>query len=163
MIEGLRRRRRPSWTLLQQRIDEHRESAARWSRAASGADDDADDAGESVQLPQHMCEFEAERLGWRVEVLEFLRDHLDPEELYLLGPADLEFGELLPPKPGSVEQQDYEERTAVGFHLGRLAKNVDRLGWSMDSRMALTEPPTRNDDPEFSVSRSTPTADQESS
>jgi hypothetical protein len=37
------------------------------------------------------------------------------------------FGELLPPKPGSVEQVEYEERTPYGFHLEQLAKRVGEL------------------------------------
>jgi hypothetical protein len=42
-----------------------------------------------------------------------------------LGEADLAFGELLPPKPGWLEQEEYEERTNVGFQLERLAKRFD--------------------------------------
>ena len=42
--------------------------------------------------------------------------------------ADLEFGELLPSKPGSIEQEDYEERTAVGFQLERLTKRLGEIG-----------------------------------
>jgi hypothetical protein len=41
-----------------------------------------------------------------------------------LGAADLRFGELLPEKPGWLEQEEYEERTSVGFHLERLSKKV---------------------------------------
>ena len=40
----------------------------------------------------------------------------------------LEFGELLPSKPGSIEQEDYEERTAVGFQLERLTKRLGEIG-----------------------------------
>jgi hypothetical protein len=38
-----------------------------------------------------------------------------------LGEADLQFSELLPEKPGWLEQEEYEERTSVGFHLERLS------------------------------------------
>jgi hypothetical protein len=75
-------------------------------------------------LPEHMCEHEAERHEWRADVLEFIRDRIESAEVYRLGEADLHFGELLPQKPGSVEQEEFEERTSVGFHLGRLAKAV---------------------------------------
>jgi hypothetical protein len=150
MIEGLRLTidGNDMRMLLQQRIDELREQVARWSKVASGEDDDSDDP---VQIPQHICEYEAERLRWRVEVLEFLRDHLEPAETYLLGQADLEFGDLLPPRPGSVEQQDYEERTAVGFHLERLAKNVGRLDCAWGSSAA--DPVRASNGPDFNVSR----------
>jgi hypothetical protein len=37
---------------------------------------------------------------WQAEVLAFLRDHIEPEEVYRLGKGDLEFGDLLPEKPG---------------------------------------------------------------
>jgi hypothetical protein len=150
MVEGLRLTiaGQEVRTLLQQRIDDLQERAARWSKAASGEDDDTDQSG---QVPEHICEHETERLLWRVQVLEFLRDHVDPDQSYLVGPADLAFGELLPPKPESVEQVEYEERTAVGFHLGQLSKTVDRFGWSTDSGSGLPEPPMANDDPDFRV------------
>jgi hypothetical protein len=44
-----------------------------------------------------------------------------------LGDADLAFTELLPEKPGWLEQQEYEERTSVGFHLGRLTKHMGEV------------------------------------
>jgi hypothetical protein len=43
------------------------------------------------------------------------------------GEADLAFGELLPEKPGWLEQEEYEERTSVGFHLERLTKSASDL------------------------------------
>jgi hypothetical protein len=63
----------------------------------------------------------------RAEALEFIRDHIDGGETYRLGDADLEFGELLPDKPGWLEQQEYEERTNVGFQLERLTKTAGEL------------------------------------
>ena len=85
-----------------------------------------------------MCESEEEREEWRVEVLCFLRDHLDPGATYLLGEADLEFAELLPEKPGSITQEEYEERTGVAFNLERLTKRlgecVPALYHSFESR-----------------------------
>jgi hypothetical protein len=72
-----------------------------------------------------MCENKAERYEWRIDVLEFIRDHIDASEVYRLSETDLAFAELLPEKPGWLEQEEYEERTAVGFHLGRLVKRMD--------------------------------------
>ena len=37
-----------------------------------------DQTDEEPLLPEHMCENEAERLEWRADVLELLRDHLEP-------------------------------------------------------------------------------------
>jgi hypothetical protein len=48
-------------------------------------------------------------------------------EVYRLGEADLAFAELLPEKPHWLEQEEYEERTSIGFHLGRLTKSVGAL------------------------------------
>jgi len=59
-----------------------------------------------------------------VQVLGFIRDHIDLAEAYRLGEADLAFSELLAEKPAWLEQEEYEERTGVGFHLERLAKRV---------------------------------------
>jgi hypothetical protein len=116
-IEGAELRR-----LLDQRIDDHCRSAERWKREqARTPEDQTDDA---PLLPEHLCENEAERHEWRAAVLEFIRDRIEPAEVYRLGEADLVFGELLPAKPGWLEQEEYEERTSVGFHLERLAKNV---------------------------------------
>ena len=75
-------------------------------------------------LPEHMCEHEADRHEWRAEVLEFLRDHLEPLEIYRLAESDLEFGEILPAKPDAVEQSEFEERTRVGFGLEQIAKRI---------------------------------------
>ncbi len=75
-------------------------------------------------MPRITAEYEneAERHEWRAEVLEFLRDHLQPLEVYRLTQSDLAFGELLPQAPAWVEQDEHEERTRVGFELGRLAR-----------------------------------------
>jgi hypothetical protein len=43
-----------------------------------------------------------------------------------LGEADLAFAELLPEKPWSVEQEEFEDRTRVGFQLERLVKRAER-------------------------------------
>jgi hypothetical protein len=59
-------------------------------------------------MPEHICENEEERHEWRAEVLAFIRDHIEPGAVYRLSEADLLFAELLPEKPGWLEQSDYE-------------------------------------------------------
>jgi hypothetical protein len=78
-------------------------------------------------LPDHICENEAERHGWRASALAFLRDHLDSTKTYRIGEADLAFADLLPTKPGCLEQEEYEERTSVAFSLERLTKSAARM------------------------------------
>jgi hypothetical protein len=113
-------------TLLEQQMARHQERADWWtSETGRTPEDQTEDA---PLLPEHMCEHEAERHAWRARVLAFIRDHLEPSETYRLGAADLAYGELLPEKPGSVEQDEYEERSRVGFSLERLVKSVDGLG-----------------------------------
>jgi hypothetical protein len=112
--------------LLEEGIDHHRACADRWTHETTRTSEDATD--EAPLLPAHICENEAERHAWRVEVLQFIRDHLEPAETYRLDHADLEAGELLPAKPEWLMQEEYEERTRVGFTLERMTKAVDRLG-----------------------------------
>jgi hypothetical protein len=111
--------------LLEERIDDHGACEERWAHEKARTPEDQTE--EAPLLPEHMCTNEAERHAWRADVLEFIRDHLEPGETYRLSAADLEFGELLPGKPGWLEQDEYEERTRVGFMLERLTKAVDRL------------------------------------
>ena len=85
-------------------------------------------------LPDEMCANEAERHTWRADVLGFIHDHIESAEVYRLGEADLAFAELLPEKPHWMEQEEYEERTSIGFHLERLTKKVGAL---MPSEAAL--------------------------
>jgi len=110
--------------LLEQRIQEHRRRADWKCEQARTPEQQTED---EPLLPEHMCANEAERHEWRVDVLAFIRDHIDSAELYRLGEADLAFGELLPEKPDWLEQQEFEERTSVGFHLERLAKRMGEL------------------------------------
>jgi hypothetical protein len=112
-------------TLLDDRIADHNGAADHWRRELSRTPESQSE--DAPLLPDQMCEYEEERHVWRAEVLEFIRDHLDPQETYRLGAADLEFGEFLPSKPGSIEQEEYQERTAVGFHLERLTKRLGEL------------------------------------
>jgi hypothetical protein len=112
-------------TLLESRVQRHEELASRWT--CETLRDKSDETEDAPLLPLHICENEAERHTWRALTLAFVRDHVEPDETYRLSAADLEYGELLPEKPKWVEQDEYEERTRVGFGLERLVKSVDRL------------------------------------
>ena len=112
-------------TLLEQRIESHRRSADRWTHEQRRTPEQETD--DEPLLPEHMCANEAARHAWRAEILEFVRDHIDARETYRLSESDLAFGELLPDKPGWLEQQEYEERTAIGFQLERLTKTAGEL------------------------------------
>jgi len=113
-------------TLIDQGVRRHERQAGRWTRETlRTTDDETEDA---PLLPHHMCENEAERHSWRASVLTFIRDHIDAAETYCLCLADLEAGELLPEKPGWLEQDEYEERTRIGFNLERLVKSMNGIG-----------------------------------
>ena len=111
--------------LLEERIAYHDRCAERWKREQLRTKED--ETEEAPLLPDQMCEHAEDEHTWRSEVLGFIREHIEGGEVYRLGAADVEFGELLPPKPGSVEQADYEDRTRMAFNLERLVKSVDRL------------------------------------
>ena len=111
--------------LLERRIDSHKRSADHWKRELARTPDEQTE--DEPLLPDHICENEAERHKWRTEVLEFIRDHVDVNETYRLGEADLAFGELLPSKPGWLDQDEYEERTRIGFQLERLTKVAGKM------------------------------------
>ena len=53
--------------------------------------------------------------------------HIETSETYRLSAADLECADLLPEKPGWMEQEEYEQRTRVGFNLERVVKSIDGL------------------------------------
>ena len=140
MIDGLRltipgeelRRR------LEERIADHRHRAEDWKHEQART---PEEQTEESLLPEQMCENEAERHEWRADVLEFIREHVEGGEIYRLGEADLAFAEVLPAKPWSVEQDEWEERRAVGFNLERLVKTLDRSRWAtpFSERMSSTE------------------------
>lgn len=111
--------------LLEQRMACHRQRAEWWKREQARSPEEQTE--DQPVLPEHICENEAERHEWRAAVLEFIRDRIESAEIYRLGEADLQFGELLPEKPGWLEQEEYEERTSVGFHLERLSKKVGEV------------------------------------
>ena len=110
--------------LLDERIESHGRCIERWTREAARTP--ADQTEDEPLLPTHICENEAERLEWEIGVLAFIREHLEPGETYHLGEADLKFGQLLPDKPGWLEQHDYEQENAVRFGLEQIEKAIRR-------------------------------------
>jgi hypothetical protein len=111
---------------LEERAASHLARAEWWKRERARPVEEQTE--EQPCLPEHICENEAEEHEWRAEMLTYIRDHVSAEEVYRLGLADLEFGDLLPPKPGWMEQDDYEERNRVGFSLERLVREVGSIG-----------------------------------
>jgi hypothetical protein len=109
--------------LLDERIRNHQRRAEWWEREQARKPEEQ--TKDRPLLPDHIWENEADRHDWRARVLAFIHDHVDSAGVYRLGEADLEFGELLPEKPGWLEQEEYEERNRLGFHLERIAKRVD--------------------------------------
>src|SRR5262245_25881836 len=95
-------------TLLEQRIADHQRGADRWTHERSRTTEENPE--ETPLLPDHICTNEAEHHVWRVDVLQFIRDHVEAAETYRLSASDLEFGEFLPQKPGWLEQDEFEER-----------------------------------------------------
>lgn len=109
---------------LDARVQAHEARAAHWRGLIGKPPADDTDADPASWMPDHICENEAEEHEWRAEVLAFVRDHVDPGEVYRLDEVDLEFGELLPEKPGWMQQAEYEERTAVASNLDRLRREL---------------------------------------
>jgi len=91
--------------LLEQRIADHLRRAEHWKRQQARTP--AGRLEDAPMLPDEMCENEAERHEWRADVLGFMRDHIDSEEVYRLGEADLTFAELLPCAPGWLDEDEY--------------------------------------------------------
>jgi hypothetical protein len=106
---------------LDQRVKEHERQAA-WYKREAKRDPDPNDEND-FGFPEHMCEHEEEFHGWRAKALAYIREHVEGGEVYRLNEADLAFGEILPEKPGIVEQGDYEEEHRIGFSLERIAKD----------------------------------------
>ena len=129
--------------LIDARIEHHGACAERWAREKARTPEDANE--DAPLMPDHICDNEAERHVWRVEVLQLIRDHLEPAETYRIGAADLELGELLPARPEWLEQDDYEERTRIGFALERMVKSVDRLAIARDYPWERHAPTTPSD------------------
>jgi hypothetical protein len=109
---------------LDERVKDH-ERRVKWYKAEAKRGPNPKDEFDFV-LPEHMCEYEQEFHGWRAKVLAYIREHLEGGEVYRLGSADLEFGEILPEQPGLVAQQEIEPEERVAFSLERIAKEVGR-------------------------------------
>lgn len=110
---------------LERRIHEHVQRAERWKRELTRTA--AEQTMEEPLLPDQMCENEAEREEWHVEVLTFILDHVEEEETYRLGQTDLAFGELLPDKPDWMEQEEFENEASTRFGFEQLTKEVRNL------------------------------------
>lgn len=110
--------------LLERRMHYHERCAGRWKHEQTRTPDDQTE--DAPLLPDHMCANEEERHDWRRDVLSFIRDHIDASKTYHLRDADLAFGELLPQKPGWMEQDEYEREISIGFNLERLTKEIGR-------------------------------------
>jgi hypothetical protein len=108
--------------MLDERIRCHERGVERWKRELTRTA--KEQTIEEPLLPDEMCANEAERHEWRIEVLGFLREHIEALEVYRVGAADLEFAELLAEKPGWLEQEEYEERTGVASNLDRLRREL---------------------------------------
>ena len=120
---------------LNERIRVHERREQHWRHEAQRTPDSQTE--EHPLLPEHMCENEAEEERWRVDVLTFIRDHLEASEVYRLDADDLAFGELLPEKPGWMEQEDYERENALRFGVERLARSSSGLDFCRASLAAM--------------------------
>ena len=102
---------------LEAQIQHHEQCAAHWAREQTRTSED--ETEEAPLLPEHICRNETDRHLWRGEVLTFIGDHVEAAETYRLSLTDLEAGELLPRAPDWLIQDEYDERTRVGFALER--------------------------------------------
>jgi hypothetical protein len=119
---------------LDERVKHHERVVEHYKREAKREPDPKDEY--DFVLPEHMCEYEQELHEWRAETLAYIREHVEGGEVYRLGPADLEFGEILPQKPGIVEQDEFERENRVGFSMERIAKEI---GGSSGGAYAIAE------------------------
>ncbi len=103
MIEGLRLTMTGEEirNILNDRIDHHTQRAAQWRKDAQRPNEERSEAAQ--WMPEGVCDGEADAAEWRAQRLAFIREHIDPSEVYRLGPGDVKFGELLPPQPVSME------------------------------------------------------------
>ena len=119
---------------LDERVKHHEHAVERYKYEATREPDP--NVEYDCVLPEHMCEFEQEFHLWRAETLAYIREHIEGGEVYRLGPADLEFGELLPEKPGMVEQDEFERENRIGLSMERIAKEI---GGSSGGAYAIAE------------------------
>jgi hypothetical protein len=116
---------------LDERVKHHERLVEHYKREAKREPDP--NVEYDCVLPEHMCEFEQELHAWRAETLAYIRKHVEGGEVYRLGPADLEFGEILPQKPGVVEQDEFDRDNRVGFSMERIAKQIGRSSGGADA------------------------------
>lgn len=109
-------------SLIEQRAAEHRTRATNWKREAARTPEDQTE--DRLLMPERMCEHEAGQHEWRAEVLTFVRDHVDPSEIYQLGEWDLDFAELLPTRPEWLEQDEFDELAHRKHDLGPYARRI---------------------------------------
>ena len=99
---------------------EHQLKAVQWIEEAARTP--ADETQEAPLLPEHICENEATNHEWRAERLTFLREHIDPTEVYRLGEMDLEFAELLQTEP---EMLGPDESGSLEAHARRVCSSPE--------------------------------------
>ena len=131
--------------LLDERIHHHQRCADRWAHEQTRTP--SDQTEDRPLLPEHICSNEEERHRWRADVLSFIRDHIEIGETYRLTQSDLNFGELLPSVPECLAQEDFEDRTRMGFALERIAKASEgfgSLGYRLLANHAIPHPGTRS-------------------
>lgn len=94
MIDGLKVRMTSDELAgrLAGRIDWHTRAAAEYEEEWRRPDVDREDP----LMPEHMIEHEMREHREQAGVLEMLRDHLVPGEVYELGEMDLRFADLVP-------------------------------------------------------------------
>ena len=103
---------------LNERIRVHERRAQHWRMEAERTPDSHTD--EQPLLPTEMCENSEEEERWRMQVLMFIRDHIDASGVSRLDRRDLEWGELLPEMPAEMKQEEYERKNALRFGVERL-------------------------------------------
>ena len=86
--------------LLGERIEQLMRRAQEWRADAERPNNER--SGRAAWMPDEDCEDLARTWEWRAQRLEFIREHIDPSEVYRLGPNDVKFTELLPPKPEPI-------------------------------------------------------------
>jgi hypothetical protein len=94
MIEGLKVRMTTEdlRSRLAARIAWHRRAAAAFEAEWRRPDVDREDP----MMPEHMLEHEMREHREQADLLEMLRDHVVPGEIYQLGEMDLRFADLVP-------------------------------------------------------------------
>lgn len=124
MIEGLKLTMTGEQlrSLIEERVMAHHLKAAHWTEEAARTPADA--TPERPLLPEHICENEAARSEWRANRLRFLRDYLNPTEVYLVGEMDLEFAGLLDEEPDLHGPDDTED---LGPYMRRVSSSPEIL------------------------------------